>query len=123
MDQYTVMVVEDEPLIGMELQETLERLGYRVPSVIDSADNLLTAFNREKPDLILMDIRLRSYLDGIDVAHRLRLISDVPMIYLSAYTNEETIARAEKTGPVAVLAKPVDESVLAEHVGRALRGR
>lgn len=122
MRQYKIMVVEDEPLIGMELQECLERLGYIVPPVIDSADTLLTAYVKEEPDLILMDIRLRSYLDGIEAAQRLRLFSNVPLIYLSAYTSDETVARAEKTGPVAVLAKPVDDSVLADHIKRALQG-
>lgn len=117
------MIVEDEPLIGLALQETLEHAGYEVSSVTDSADDVPKVFTQQKPDLVLMDVRLRSYTDGTDAARRLRLISDVPFIFLTAYNSEEVRARAERSSPVAFLTKPVDEQVLLKEIARALASR
>lgn len=122
MDNAKILVVEDEPLIGMELQETIEGMGYEVPRVIDSADDIFGAFEEIHPDLVLMDIKLRSFNDGIDAARRIRLFSDVPIIYLTAYTSEETRKCAEATLPSAFLAKPVSESILSKEIRKAIKG-
>ncbi len=115
-----IVIVEDESLVGLDLQETLERAGYEIVTVIDSADALLAVFQKEKPDLILMDIRLRSYLDGIDAVQRLRLFSDVPVIYITASTTPGVRQRAETTSPDAILSKPVPPETLLETVRKAL---
>lgn len=120
MSTAKILIVEDEPLIGLALQETLEKLGYTVPGIVDSADDLPAVFLRYKPDAIIMDIRLRSYTDGTDAARRLRLISQVPIIFLSAYSTEEARSKAARSNPVAFLTKPVDEQVLAREIERAL---
>lgn len=114
------MIVEDEPIVGLEIKDSLERLGYEVPVVIDSGDSVIENNMRFKPDLILMDIRLRSFIDGIDASRRLRMVSDTPIIYLSAYTNEETRNRADKTSPSAFLSKPLDELALQKELIRIL---
>jgi len=117
------MIVEDEPIVSLEIQDTLERLGYEIPVVLDSGDAVLESCMRYKPDLILMDIRLKSFIDGIDAARRLRMVSMVPIIYLSAYTGEDTRNRAEKTQPAAFLSKPLDEKLLHEKIEQILRNR
>jgi CheY-like chemotaxis protein len=121
-EKKTILVVEDEPLIGLELQETLVRLGYEVPRVIGSADEILTAASSVKPDLVLMDINLKSFSDGIDAARRLRLFSDKPIIFLTAYSGDDTRARAASTSPAAFLSKPVDEATLVASIKKALAG-
>ncbi len=115
-----ILIVEDEPLIGLALKETIEILGYEVVGVIDSADDVLHTFIFTKPDLVLLDIRLRSYTDGTDAARRLRLVSSVPVIFLSAYGSEETRTMAGKSSPSAFLSKPVSDTVLAYEIRKAL---
>jgi hypothetical protein len=118
-----VLVVEDEPIVGMQLQESLEGMGHRVPAIIDSGDAVLGAVLSHKPDLILMDIKLRSFIDGVDAASRLKLVCDVPVIYLTAYPSKGSQDRAMSTNPAAYLVKPINDKVLGEQIERALRDR
>jgi CheY-like chemotaxis protein len=115
-----VLIVEDEPLAGMELRESLERMGHEVPAVVGSADAVLPAVLAHGPDLVIMDIKLKSFHDGVDAVSRLRLMSDVPVIYLTAYPSQGSQDRALKTRPSAYLVKPVSDAVLAAEVERAL---
>lgn len=115
-----ILVVEDEPIVGMQLQESLEAMGHRVPAVVDSGDEVLGAVLAHSPDLILMDIKLRSFIDGVDAAARVRLVRDIPIIYLTAYPSRGSQDRAERTSPVAYLVKPINDKTLAEQIERAL---
>jgi CheY-like chemotaxis protein len=116
-----ILVVEDEPIVGMQLQESLEGMGHRVPAVIDSGDEVLGAVLSHKPDLILMDIKLRSFIDGVDAASRLKLVCDVPVIYLTAYPSKGSQDRAMSTKPAAYLVKPINDKALREQIDKALR--
>ena len=116
----SILVVEDEPIAGMEMQECLERMGHRVPAIVDSADAVLYAALTHKPDLVIMDINLKSFSDGVDAAARLRMLSDVPVIYLTAYPSQGGQDRALRTQPAAYLIKPVSDETLARQVERAL---
>jgi CheY-like chemotaxis protein len=118
----SILVVEDEPIVGMQLQESLEGMGHRVPAVIDSGDEVLGAVLSLKPDLILMDIKLRSFIDGVDAASRLKLVCDVPVIYLTAYPSKGSQDRAMSTKPAAYLVKPINDKTLSEQIDRALNG-
>ena len=120
MSSATILVVEDEGICGLAIQETLERAGHRVPAVIDSGNEVLGAVLAHKPDLVVMDVKLRSYIDGIDAAARLRMVSRAPVIYLTAYPEKGVEARALRTEPAAYLAKPLDEKRLVEEVEKAL---
>jgi len=119
----SILVVEDEPIVGMQLQESLEGMGHRVPAVIDSGDEVLAAVLSHKPDLILMDIKLRSFIDGVDAASRLKLVCDVPVIYLTAYPSKGSQDRAMSTNPAAYLVKPINDKTLQEQIELALRGK
>lgn len=115
-----VVIVEDEPLIGAALEEFLVEEGYEVPRVIDSVELVFPAVRDCRPDLILMDIKLRSFNDGIDAARRLRLISTVPVVFLTAFTDPATRERANGITNTAFVGKPLDESLLAEEITRML---
>jgi CheY-like chemotaxis protein len=115
-----ILVVEDEPLAAMELKENLEALGYRVPETLASGDEVLSAVLRLKPDLVIMDIHLKSYIDGVDAVSRLRLVSTVPVIYITAYPAESVEERVRHTMPVDYLVKPIDDERLRESIERAL---
>jgi CheY-like chemotaxis protein len=116
----SVLVVEDEPIVGMELQESLERMGHHVPAVLDSGDEVLAAVLAHKPDVVIMDIHLRSFIDGVDAAARLRMVSNIPVIYMTAYPSQGIQDRALKTKPIAYLVKPVDNKNLQSCIDRAL---
>lgn len=120
MANETILVVEDETLVGLELKEDLERLGYFVPEVLESGEAVVQAVARLQPDLLLMDIRLRGSLDGIEAAYQAKAEFDVPVIYLTAYSDSDTLRRAALTGPDAFLLKPFDERELAANVELSL---
>lgn len=115
-------MVEDEPIIGAAIEETLTEEGYTVAQVLDSVDQVLPALRDTRPDLILMDVKLRSFNDGIDAAHRLRLMSPIPIVFLTAYTDETTRHRAAAIPNTAFLGKPLDEQLLLSEIGRLLTG-
>ncbi len=115
-----ILVVEDEPIVSMQLQESLEAMGHVVPALIASGDDVLGAVLAHKPDLILMDIKLRSFIDGVDAANRLKLVCDLPVIYITAYPSRGSQDRAEKTKPAGYLVKPINDRTLREHIDRAL---
>ena len=116
----TILVVEDETLVGLEIKESLERMGYSVPDVLASGDEVLSAVMRLRPDLVLMDIHLKSYIDGIDVTTRLRMVSSVPVIYMTAYPARSVEDRALGTHPADYLEKPIDDERLRLSVEKAL---
>jgi DNA-binding NarL/FixJ family response regulator len=116
-----ILIVEDEPLVALEWKESLEAAGYQIVASVDSADLLLSSVRELKPDLVLMDVRLRSFLDGIDAVSRLRFLSSLPVIYITAYSTPDIVRRAEGTSPAAFLVKPVDGTQLVEAVRQALK--
>jgi CheY-like chemotaxis protein len=94
------------------MKDNLESAGYSVPLIIDSADGILQAVHKYRPDAVLMDIRLNSFIDGVDAASRLKIMSEIPVIFLTAYNDRLTRMRAEKVKPAAYLVKPVEDQTL-----------
>src|SRR5579864_8164341 len=92
-----IVIVEDEGLIAADLQGRLERAGYRVPGVAASGGEALEVIRAESPDLVLMDIRLSGEMDGIEVADQVRSEFDIPVVYLTAYEDRQTLQRASRT--------------------------
>ncbi|MDO8178012.1 MAG: EAL domain-containing protein [Undibacterium sp.] len=111
-----VLIVEDESIVALDLQRRLVRLGYDVPRVAASHDQALKAVNDTFPDIVLMDINISGDIDGIDTAAKL----DVPVIYLTAYSEEKTLQRAKATKPYGYLVKPFSERELHATIQMAL---
>jgi two-component system, response regulator PdtaR len=116
-----IVVVEDEPIAGLQIRECLESMGHEVLCALSSADGALEAVASGKPDLVIMDIHLKSFIDGIDAAARIKILKPVPIIFLTGYSGQGTIERAMKVGPAAYLVKPVSDETLRASVDRALR--
>jgi CheY-like chemotaxis protein len=106
IEKKTVLVVEDEGLIAMDLQRHLENFGYTVPAVAKTADDAILLNAIHLPDLILMDIHLKGKKDGIDAAAEIRKRSDVLIVFLTAYADPVTVKRAKATEPVGYMMKP-----------------
>lgn len=112
MSKPQILVVEDDAVSGMYLKNVLEEYGYDVPAVASSLDEVIACLPKIHPDLVLMDIILRGAGDGIDAAGRIAATRDVPVIFLTAHTDEEMVGRARMTGPYGFLVKPVNVSEL-----------
>jgi PAS domain S-box-containing protein len=115
-----LLVVEDERVVAKDLQRTLISFGYDVPLTVASAEDAIRAAAERCPDLVLMDIRIKGDIDGVAAAELLRSRFDVPVVYLTAYADDATIERAQRTEPHAYLLKPVKADELRSAVQIAL---
>jgi len=114
-------VVEDEGISAIEIQESLESLGYHVPTIAKSGNEAIQEAFAIKPDLILMDITLQGEMDGIDAAAIIKSFMDIPLIYLTALDDMETFQRMMDTRATAYLIKPIEEAELRNNVELALK--
>ena len=115
-----LLIVEDESLIALDLERRLVRAGYEVVGVADNYDDALGLFSAHQPDLVLMDVHVRGEADGIQIAHAMGTLGDVPVIFLTAYADDDTIKRAAETSPYGYLLKPFDDRTLAATITVAL---
>ena len=115
------LIVEDETLIAEELRERLSRLGFSVIASVDSADDGVAIATKEEPDLVLMDIRLRGEKDGIQAAREIRSKVDLPIVYISAYSDRHTVERAKKTEHDGFILKPFHRGELQSTIEVAMQ--
>ncbi|HME45970.1 MAG TPA: HD domain-containing phosphohydrolase [Syntrophorhabdales bacterium] len=107
-----VLVVEDESVVSKDIQESLKGLGYKVCGTAFSGDEAIKKAESLQPDLVLMDIVLKGDIDGVEAAETIRARLHVPVIYLTAYSDEHTLNRAKVTEPSGYILKPFDEREL-----------
>ena len=100
------LIIEDEILIAEELRERLSRLGFSVIASVESGEEGVAIATQERPDLVLMDIRLRGEKDGVQAAAEIRQQVDVPIIYLTAHSDRVTVQRAMMTEYDGFVLKP-----------------
>jgi CheY-like chemotaxis protein len=112
MPKVQILVVEDENIVALDLRIRLEGLGYTVVAVAVSGEEAVEKTSELEPDLILMDIRLRGEMDGIEATQIIQARSDVPIIYLTALADEDTLRRAEATGAQGLIRKPFEDEDL-----------
>jgi CheY-like chemotaxis protein len=93
----SIMVVEDEGIVALQIKESLEARGYDVPVVVHSGEEALRRVTQTEPDLIVLDIRLRGEMSGIEVARRIHATLKIPVIYLTAHSDAETLRQARET--------------------------
>src|SRR6266536_2039149 len=113
------LIIEDEILIAEELRERLSRLGFYVIAAVDSADEGIAIATRERPDLVLMDIRLKGEKDGVQAAKEIRQHVDVPIVYLTAHSDELTVNRAKATEHDGFILKPFQRRELQSTIEAA----
>lgn len=115
------LIVEDEALIAEELTERLSRLGFSVIAAVDSAEEGVAIATRERPDLVLVDIRLKGAKDGVQAAAEIRQQIDVPIVYLTAYSDRLTVERAKQTEHDGFILKPFHRHELQTTIEVAMR--
>jgi PAS domain S-box-containing protein len=107
-----ILVVEDERIVARDLENTLRRLGYDVVGSASSSDDALRLASERDPDLVLMDIRIKGELDGIEVTKVLRERFDTAVVYITAYADRDTLSRVCETEPQGYLIKPFRQTDL-----------
>ncbi|MEW5959904.1 MAG: PAS domain S-box protein [Chloroflexota bacterium] len=120
MAQTQILVVEDESIVALDIRRRLIRLGYAVPALAASGAEAIDQAARTRPDLVLMDIKLEGDMDGIEAAECIRARFDLPIIYLTAYADANTMQRARFSQPYSYLLKPFEERELQTNIEMAL---
>ena len=109
MTKHRIMVVDDERIVSLDIQSALRRQGYDVVAAPASGEDAVQKAGELYPDIILMDVKLGGTIDGIEAAKRITRFHDIPIIFLTAYSDEETLSRAKMSGPFGFLLKPFEE--------------
>ena len=115
-----VLVVEDASIIAKDIQDILRRLGYAVPVVVSSGEKAIQKAAEMHPDLVLMDIMLKGDMDGVEAAQQIHDRFHIPVVYLTAYADEDTLQRAKIAEPFGYILKPFEERELHAAIEMAL---
>jgi two-component system cell cycle sensor histidine kinase/response regulator CckA len=120
MPTESILIVEDERIVARDLQAMLQQLGYSVPAIAATGADAIAKVTALRPDLVLMDIRIQGAIDGIETAAAILRQFDVPVIYLTAFTDGTTRQRARQTAPYGYLVKPFDERTVQTTIEMAV---
>jgi two-component system, response regulator PdtaR len=120
MTQATILVVEDEGIVAQEIKSRLEKSGYTVCAVAHDGETAVAQAEKMRPDLVLMDIRLKGGMDGIEAAGQIRERFNLPVVYLTAYTDPATLERAKVMEPFGYVVKPFETRSLMVSIEIAL---
>jgi CheY-like chemotaxis protein len=115
-----IIVVEDERIVALHLKQQLTKLGYHVIAVVASGTKALEKIVDLRPDLVLMDIHIEGEFDGIEISARIPPALGIPIIYVTAFSEETTLERARATKPYGFLVKPFSEKDVHATIQMAL---
>ncbi|PLY06967.1 MAG: DNA-binding response regulator [Arcobacter sp.] len=101
-----ILIVEDETIVALDMKKTLENLNFEITNTATNYNSAINSVRKNKPDVILMDINLKNSKDGIETTKKIHTIEKIPVIYLTACNDDDTINRAIETNPIAYLNKP-----------------
>ncbi|WP_445173583.1 putative bifunctional diguanylate cyclase/phosphodiesterase [Microcoleus sp.] len=120
MSQKKILIVEDESIIAEDISDSLISLGYRISGRVYSGEEAIEAAAKCRPDLVLMDVNLQGEIDGITAAAEIRSRFQIPVVYLTAYADENTLRRVNATKPFGYIVKPFEEKNLHTTIQLAL---
>ncbi|AKB47544.1 response regulator receiver [Methanosarcina sp. Kolksee] len=120
MDKTKILVVEDQTIVALNIKNRLKNLGYAVPNAVGSGKEAIREAELTNADIVLMDIMLKGDLDGIEAARIIKSRFGIPIIYLTACTDFETLERAKLTDPEGYISKPFKEEDLCKNIETAL---
>ena len=115
-----IIIVEDEALIADHIEMLLSEEGYKIVAVLDNAEDVFDFLKRENADLVLLDINLQGSLDGVDIAHQINKLHEIPIVFLTSNTDKKTIDRVKLTTPAGFIAKPYTVADLISNIEIAL---
>lgn len=115
-----ILIVEDESLVALEIKSALKKEGYSIVGTVTSSNEVFKVIENEIPDLIMMDINIDGPINGIETSRRIKIIYNIPIIFLTAYSDKSTIDEAISTSPKSYLIKPFKRQELYASVALAL---
>lgn len=116
----TIVIVEDERIAAEDVRRRLESWGYRVGAVVASGEEAIHTAETSRPDLMLMDIKLKGTMDGVEAARRIRARTNIPVIYATAHADPATLQRAQVTEPFGLINKPYDDDQMRSAIAMTL---
>ena len=120
MSRAKILVVEDEFLTNTDIKNSLVGQGYEVPGVADTGADAIRMAGELRPDLVLMDITLKGKMTGIEAAEEIHKLYGIPVVFLTAHSDDATVEKALKTEPFGYLVKPLEERTLKSTIQMAL---
>jgi len=120
MAEGRILIVEDEHIVAMGIKRMLKTLGYTVTGVASSGEDAINKAESTFPDVVLMDIMLKGEIDGVEAAREIKTKLEIPVVYLSAYSDNRILERAKTTEPFGYIIKPFDEKDLYSSIEVAL---
>ncbi|HEC78750.1 MAG TPA: PAS domain S-box protein [candidate division WOR-3 bacterium] len=115
-----ILIVEDESIVAKDIEQRLINLGYQVTSISASGEAAVKKIKKEDPDIVLMDIKLKGRMDGIEAAEQIRTRFKIPVVYITAYADNQTLERAKITEPFGYILKPFEDTELKSAIELAL---
>lgn len=116
MNKAKVLIVEDESVVALEMKRSLESFDFEVTNTAKNYNTAINSIRINKPDIILMDINLKNSKDGIETVKKIHQTNKIPVIYITAFSDENTINRAIETNPVSYLMKPFNREELKSNI-------
>ena len=107
--KYKILIVDDEAVIALRLQKRLAEMGYEVPEIAFSGEEVVEKAGRLKPDLILMDVMMPGKLDGIDAAKKIKAEFNIPVVFLTAFSEDHIVEKAKLAEPFGYILKPFQD--------------
>lgn len=120
MDEIKILIVEDENIIALNIKKKLKSFGYAVPAIVSTGEEAVKMTEIISPDLILMDIMLKGDMDGVKAAEEIKKRFSIPVIYLTAYSDDKVLDRAKVTEPYGYIVKPFKAIDLRSNIEMAL---
>lgn len=120
LNRSRILIVEDEPIIALDLQQRLERMGYSVCAVVGTGEEAVASTASDEVDLVLMDINLAGEMDGVEAADLIRCQRQIPVVFLTASSSSATLERAKLTEPYGYVLKPYENHKLETTIPIAL---
>ena len=121
MAKAKILIVEDEAITAMDLQNRLKELDYDAPAIASSREGAIKRVEEIEPDLVVMDIILKGDMDGIEAAEQIRDRFDIPVVYVTAYLDEERLEKTKASEPYGYITKPFGDKELRPVIEMALQ--
>ena len=112
MESKTILIVEDEKIIAEDIKNTLIKFNYKIPDIIASGEKAIQKAEEIRPDLVLMDIMIEGNMNGIEAARRIYRDFEIPIVFLTAYADENILEQAAESSPFGYLIKPFEDREL-----------
>ena len=112
MPRIKILIVEDESIVALDIRSALRKLNYEVTDMVTSYEQAIQSVKNNCPDIALLDINLQNSKDGIAIAKKLQKMMDISVVYLTAFSDDDTLQRAVKTNPLGYILKPFTRAEL-----------